>query len=91
MIGQALARWNEAEQAFERDAKGRLIRCKPGEPGILLGKIRSRAEFDGYKDKSATEKKILRDAFGKGDAWFNTGDLVRDRQEEVPVLRRSLG
>ena len=43
----------------------------------MLGKIRSRAEFDGYKDKSATEKKILRDAFGKGDAWFNTGDLVR--------------
>jgi acyl-CoA synthetase (AMP-forming)/AMP-acid ligase II len=30
----------------------------------------------GYTDAQASEKKILRDVFEKGDAWFNTGDLV---------------
>src|SRR6202012_4455028 len=33
--------------------------------------------FDGYTKASDTEKKILRDVFEKGDAWFRTGDLMR--------------
>ena len=28
----------------------------------------------------ATEKKILRDVFERGDAWFRTGDLMRDER-----------
>lgn len=32
--------------------------------------------FSGYADKSATEKKIIRDVFGKGDMYFNTGDIL---------------
>ena len=28
-------------------------------------------------DAQATEKKILRDVFEAGDAWFNTGDLIK--------------
>merc|ERR1712151_355749 len=28
-------------------------------------------------DSKATEKKILRDVFAEGDAWFRTGDLLR--------------
>ena len=28
-------------------------------------------------DKAATEKKVLRDVFEKGDAWFATGDLMK--------------
>src|SRR6202011_3879395 len=27
----------------------------------------------------ATEKKLVRDAFKKGDVWFNTGDLMRSQ------------
>jgi citronellyl-CoA synthetase len=34
--------------------------------------------FHGYTDKEATEKKIWRDVFKKGDVWLNTGDFVRD-------------
>ena len=38
------------------------------------------SDFSGYQDKDATEKKILRDVFEKGDAWFRSGDLMsRDR------------
>jgi acyl-CoA synthetase (AMP-forming)/AMP-acid ligase II len=32
--------------------------------------------FAGYTDKEASERKIVRDAFKKGDAWFDTGDLM---------------
>src|SRR6185312_5276201 len=35
------------------------------------------ARFEGYSDKAATAKKILRDVFEKGDAYVRTGDLMR--------------
>jgi citronellyl-CoA synthetase len=61
-----------------RDENGFLQKVGRGESGLLLGGISSRTPFAGYTDKKATEKKIIRDAFAEGDAWFDTGDLVRD-------------
>ncbi|MCP4665788.1 MAG: long-chain-acyl-CoA synthetase [Deltaproteobacteria bacterium] len=49
-----------------------------GEVGMILGQITDETPFRGYTNKEATESKILRDVFETGDAWFNTGDLVRD-------------
>ncbi|MGB8407166.1 MAG: long-chain-acyl-CoA synthetase FadD6, partial [Mycobacterium sp.] len=60
-----------------RAADGRLRRVKRGEPGLLLSKVNSMQPFDGYTDKSASEKKLVRNAFKDGDVWFNTGDLMR--------------
>ena len=65
-----------------RDENGRCIECGPDEVGEALGKIlndpsKPAARFEGYADKAATEKKILRDAFEPGDAWFRSGDLMR--------------
>ncbi|AKU18635.1 AMP-dependent synthetase [Luteipulveratus mongoliensis] len=60
-----------------RDDRGRLVKVKTGETGLLLAKVSDRSPFDGYTDPAATEKKLLRDGFKKGDVWFNTGDLVR--------------
>ncbi|XP_050054637.1 long-chain fatty acid transport protein 4-like isoform X2 [Aphis gossypii] len=57
------------------------IKCKVGEPGLLVGKIRKTTEnsFSGYVEKSASEKKIIKDVFSKGDKVFNSGDvLIRD-------------
>ena len=47
--------------------------------GELLGRVggRSAMEYDGYTDRAATERKLVRDAFEPGDAWFRTGDLLR--------------
>ena len=48
--------------------------------GEAIGKIDQRVareRFEGYTNKAETEKKILRDVFAKGDAWFRTGDLMR--------------
>ncbi len=60
-----------------RGPDGRLRKVKRGQPGLLLSKVSSFQPFDGYTDKSATEKKLVRDAFKDGDVWFNTGDLMR--------------
>lgn len=62
-----------------RGADGRLRKVKRGEPGLLLSKVSSFQPFDGYTDKSASEKKLVRDAFKDGDVWFNTGDLMRSQ------------
>ncbi len=62
-----------------RGPNGCCIEAAPGEIGECIGHIASdaRSNFTGYADKAATEKKILHDAFQKGDAWFRTGDLMR--------------
>ncbi|HEY7052470.1 MAG TPA: long-chain-acyl-CoA synthetase FadD6 [Mycobacterium sp.] len=62
-----------------RDDKGRVRKVKSGEPGLLLSKVNNLNPFDGYTDKEATEKKLVRDAFKEGDVWFNTGDLMRSQ------------
>jgi len=61
-----------------RNKKGRLIKAKKGEPGLLLGEITDEIPFEGYSDKSKNESKVIRDAFKKGDMYFNTGDVLRD-------------
>jgi len=49
-----------------------------GEPGLLVGKIRKTTEnsFSGYVKKSDSDKKIIRDVFGKGDKVFNSGNFL---------------
>ena len=63
----------------KRDSSGRLRKVKRGGTGLLLSGITNRVPLDGYTDSSETEKKVVRDAFKDGDAWFNSGDLVRDQ------------
>jgi fatty-acyl-CoA synthase len=65
-----------------RDTQGFCIRCAPNEAGEALGKIVDGpaslgGRFEGYTGKEETERKILRDVFAHGDAWFRTGDLMR--------------
>ena len=74
----ALVRYNVDTDEIVRDAAGRCVPVAAGEPGLLLGHINPEATFEGYTDNSATEKKILRDVLEAGDAWFNTGDLLRE-------------
>lgn len=64
-----------------RNDEGFCIACVRGEAGEAIGRIGKAVEgggrFEGYTDAGETEKKILRDVFAKGDAWFRTGDLMR--------------
>ena len=64
-----------------RNEEGFCIACARGEAGEAIGRIGTADEgggrFEGYTDAGETEKKVLRDVFAKGDAWFRTGDLMR--------------
>jgi fatty-acyl-CoA synthase len=65
-----------------RTPEGLCVPCVPNEIGEAVGKIvkdpsRPGSRFEGYASAAETEKKILRDVFEKGDAWFRTGDLMR--------------
>jgi len=74
--GQLVVRCDLASGEVIRDKKGFCTPVGKGETGLLLGHISPLIKFDGYVDKSATEKKILRNVAKKGDQYFNTGDLV---------------
>jgi len=73
----ALVQYDVDQDEIIRDANGHCVEVSPGEPGLLLGKITPDTVFEGYTDPNATEGKILRNALAEGDAWFNTGDLMR--------------
>jgi len=64
------------EDEAVRDSDAFLKKVGVGGTGLLITQINEQNPFDGYTDAQASEKKILRDVFIKGDAWFNTGDLV---------------
>ncbi|OJS99661.1 long-chain-acyl-CoA synthetase [Marinobacter nauticus] len=73
-----LVKYHEGTRDPIRNSKGRLEEVKKGQPGLLIGEINKKWAFEGYTQKEATEKSILRDAFKKGDAWFNTGDVLKE-------------
>jgi len=67
-----------------RNEKGFCVPCSQDEIGEALGRIEGSSpgsRFDGYSDARDSEKKILRDVFKPGDAWFRTGDLMRKDQQ----------
>ena len=74
----AIIKYDIDEDAAVRDEKGFMQKVDVGETGLLLGEISESNPFVGYTSQQATESKILHDVFQRGDAWFNTGDLIRD-------------
>jgi fatty-acyl-CoA synthase len=78
----ALVRYDLETGAPARTPDGLCIRCGVDEPGEALGRL-ARGEaglstrFEGYTNRAETERKVLRDVFEIGDAWFRTGDLMR--------------
>lgn len=74
----AIVRYDLENDRPIRGNKGFLQKADKGEAGLLISEISAKWPFDGYTDPAKSEAAILRDVFKKGDAWFNTGDLMRD-------------
>lgn len=72
----------ESEQPI-RGKDGLCVLCDVDEPGEAVGRIGSSARHDysGYVDKTASDQKILRSVIDHGDAWFRTGDLMRQDED----------
>ena len=78
----AIVKFDVERQEPIRDERGFCIHCSVNEAGEVIGKIlsdpsRPGNRFEGYAAAGENDKKILRDVFEKGDAWFRTGDLMR--------------
>jgi fatty-acyl-CoA synthase len=78
LLPTRLVRFDVEHEQPVRGPDGFCIECKPGDIGEAIGRIDlERGRFEGYTKSTETEKKILRDVFAKGDAWFRTGDLLK--------------
>jgi len=82
-MGTRIARFDIEHEMPMRGADGFCIECPPGEAGEAIGKITAEPgrSFEGYTRAADTDKKILRNVFEKDDAWFRTGDLMK--QDEL--------
>lgn len=80
-----------AEDIYRDPKTGLCVECVPDEAGEFLMKIDSNkpaGDFQGYADNpQATQKKILRDVFAKGDSWFRSGDLMKLDADGESCLR----
>ncbi|HEY4339866.1 MAG TPA: long-chain-acyl-CoA synthetase [Steroidobacteraceae bacterium] len=77
-----VVRFDLQTETPQRNSEGHCQACAPNEPGEAIGKLQSAetrqlGRFEGYADEAATAKKILRNVFVDGDAWYRTGDLMR--------------
>lgn len=78
-----VARYDKQAESFLRDPNGYLIKCRPGDSGVLLGEINDYNPFLGYiNDPEASESIVIHSAFRKGDLYLNTMDLVRLHDDE---------
>uniref|UniRef100_A0A8B9GVV1 Long-chain-fatty-acid--CoA ligase n=1 Tax=Astyanax mexicanus TaxID=7994 RepID=A0A8B9GVV1_ASTMX len=71
-----LLRVEEENMELIRDREGLCIPCRPGEPGVLVGRIIQQdplRRFDGYANQEATNKKIIHNVFQKGDSAYLSG------------------
>ncbi len=78
----ALVKFDTEAGAPMRDEAGQCLRCAPNEVGEAIGALSKESgghggRFEGYADPQASQQKILRDVFAAGDAWYRTGDLMR--------------
>ncbi len=77
LLGVEIARFDVEREEVLRGGDGFCVRAAVNEPGEMLIKITKLTRFEGYTNDSASSKKVLRDVFAKGDAYFRTGDLLR--------------
>lgn len=81
-----LVKFNVEANDYERDENGFCMLCEPGEVGEGLGMIIQDpnigvGKFEGYTNPAESERKILRNVFQQGDAYWRSGDLLKYDQD----------
>jgi fatty-acyl-CoA synthase len=77
-----LVRFDPVSEEPLRNSSGFCEPCQPNEVGEAIAFIPTQGStrtgaFEGYADPAATARKVLRDVFERGDAWYRAGDLMR--------------
>ncbi len=83
-----LIKYDVAEDIIFKDSNNKHQKVEFGKPGLLINKISDNSIFNGYTDSKESEKKVLRNVFEDGDAWFNTGDLIQEIDVGYALGRR---
>ncbi len=73
----ALIKYDVIDDKVIKTADGFCSKVEKGEPGLMITEISDKWRYDGYSSSEASEKKIFRDVFKKGDQFFNTGDILK--------------
>jgi fatty-acyl-CoA synthase len=78
----ALIKFDVATGGPLRNDQGFCLPCSANEVGEAIGRISQNpssagGRFEGYTDQDASDRKVLRNVFASGDAWYRTGDLMR--------------
>jgi fatty-acyl-CoA synthase len=78
----AIVKYDVESGISARAASGFCIPCAVNEPGEAIGRLPQNdkpeaSRFEGYTSVTDNERKVLRDVFSPGDAWFRTGDLMK--------------
>ncbi|KAK6188294.1 hypothetical protein SNE40_004499 [Patella caerulea] len=82
---------HETREAL-RDKNNRCTVAKPGEVGLLVVPLVPPNVFEGYRgDDTANKKKIIKDVFIEGDAYFDSGDLFHIDKDYFLYFRDRLG
>lgn len=71
----------DTEMPYRDPQTGLCVKAELGEEGEAIGRVKNRGLLIEYvHNEEATEKKLLRDVFQKGDLFQRSGDLVvRDK------------
>ncbi|GAM30565.1 putative very-long-chain acyl-CoA synthetase [Acinetobacter calcoaceticus] len=75
----AIVKFNIENEVPISDYNGFMQKVRRGGNGLLLTEVNHKIPFDGYSERKATQSKLFRNVFKKGDCWFNTGDIVQDQ------------
>lgn len=91
-----LVKYDIDRQCHVRNKDGFMVECGANEVGEVIGMIIEQdniaiGRFEGYTDGAATEAKILRNVFNKGDKWMSSGDLMRRDAEDYFYFIDRLG
>uniref|UniRef100_A0A674AR22 long-chain-fatty-acid--CoA ligase n=1 Tax=Salmo trutta TaxID=8032 RepID=A0A674AR22_SALTR len=87
-----LVRYDMVRDEPVKNRQGYCQHVNKGETGLLLSKIGASSPFFGYAgSKQLTEKKLMRNVFVKGDAYFNTGDLMAEDAEDFICFKDRVG
>ncbi|MFK8331000.1 long-chain-acyl-CoA synthetase [Pseudomonas sp. BJa5] len=81
-----LVRYDVENDCHPRDAQGFYQLCEVGEVGEAMGFIVDHPDigggrFEGYTSAEASEGKIRRNVFRQGDAYWSSGDLLREDRD----------
>lgn len=97
-LTQAIVKMDPEDESeiWRNPDTGLCTRASVNEPGELLMKIVNPQHVEGsfqgyYGNKNATNEKIIRDVFKKGDAWFRSGDLLKMDEDNLFYFVDRLG